>query len=228
MRLCLSLLLALPILAVPVATPAQDSTASGPAEQQLEFSRDRERLLALLEETETRARARIESDVSPREALPTAAAGFSPPSFADALFLITATGSWLNWPHDRSHASIELARSGIRVFALWVEPALRVSPTTEGLRLARYDSPTLLEQMVRDHGGGMRILLSPQGREDIPSTLAPLYTGMTRVYRLEVELKGIDKPRNWSLEVIDGDGKKRKNLKVLYPRLLVPLTPASE
>ena len=47
---------------------------------------------------------------------------------------------------------------------------------------------------------------------------APLMQG-----GVEVELpRAVDKPREWELEAVDADGKKMKNVRVVYPRTLVP------
>jgi hypothetical protein len=50
---------------------------------------------------------------------------------------------------------------------------------------------------------------------------------LTVVNQLLSELSldsAVDKPRNWKLETVGSDGKKRKDVEVAYPRLLVPLS----
>ncbi|MFQ5694985.1 MAG: hypothetical protein ACE5HB_03260 [Terriglobia bacterium] len=36
--------------------------------------------------------------------------------------------------------------------------------------------------------------------------------------------RAVDKKREWRLEVVDERGKKRKDVKLAYPRLLFPLS----
>ncbi len=60
---------------------------------------------------------------------------------------------------------------------------------------------------------------------ETPGLLPPLYQAITHAYRLEVEFpETIDKRRQWELKVVDANGKELKNVEVLYPRLLLPLS----
>lgn len=59
--------------------------------------------------------------------------------------------------------------------------------------------------------------------EGVPPALIQFYRQMGEVYRVEVELpREVDKTRAWELEVVGADGKRRKGVRVVYPRKLVP------
>ncbi len=57
--------------------------------------------------------------------------------------------------------------------------------------------------------------------EGVPESLVQFYRQMGEFYRVEVELpREVDKAREWELEVVGADGKKRKDVRVVYPRRL--------
>ena len=59
--------------------------------------------------------------------------------------------------------------------------------------------------------------------EGVPESLVKFYQQMGEFYRVEVELpREVDKAREWELEVVDAAGKKRKDVRVVYPRRLAP------
>ena len=59
--------------------------------------------------------------------------------------------------------------------------------------------------------------------EGVPASLIQFYRQMGEFYRVEVELpREVDKAREWELEVVDAAGKKRKDVRVVYPRKLAP------
>ncbi len=58
---------------------------------------------------------------------------------------------------------------------------------------------------------------------------AHTYDQIAHMYELPIDLpQPVDKPREWKLEVVGPDGKRRKDLTLAYPRLLVPLTPSQQ
>ncbi len=71
--------------------------------------------------------------------------------------------------------------------------------------------------------------LDPGQRSELAAVVRKLYPQMAEFYGVEVGLPlGVDKARGWKLEVVDAQGKRRKDLTVLYPRKLVPCTDTAE
>ncbi len=98
-----------------------------------------------------------------------------------------------------------------------------------------------LQKLVERTGGTYAQLLPPPDASPLSSSKPPSYTASKKYlakaalaarkhfsqiagfYRLEVELpQQEDKWRGWKLEVMDEQGKKKKMLKVNYPRRLMP------
>jgi hypothetical protein len=101
---------------------------------------------------------------------------------------------------------IALVRSGIRLF--WI----RMGAAIRSERLA---------DIIEATGG----LVFEPGRpgKDVDGELGSLHRLITQVYRLELALpRAVDKPRRWTLELIGPNGQKRKDVRLAYPRLLVP------
>jgi hypothetical protein len=50
-----------------------------------------------------------------------------------------------------------------------------------------------------------------------------IYREMADYYRLQVELPGpVNKEHEWNLELLDENGRKRKEVDILYPREILP------
>ena len=57
----------------------------------------------------------------------------------------------------------------------------------------------------------------------LSAALAPIYATMSDFYRLEIDLPlEVHKPQNWKLELAKSQDKKRKGLRLAYPRKLLP------
>ncbi len=57
----------------------------------------------------------------------------------------------------------------------------------------------------------------------LSAALAPIYATMSDFYRLEIDLPlEVHKPQNWKLELAKSQDKKRKSLRLAYPRKLLP------
>ena len=79
--------------------------------------------------------------------------------------------------------------------------------------------PSALRDVSNATGGHLFRAEEFEGVEKLRS----FYPLMTGAYRLEVALpQGLDKARDWKLEAIDANGKEMKNVRLVYPRQLVP------
>lgn len=123
-----------------------------------------------------------------------------------------------------------LLESGVRLFGFLLPERVFVgrSPVPE-LRYEGYVVRELAEQSggavltVEPEGLSHSIRLDEKDVEKLTVEASRMYRRMLRYYRVEVELaREVDKPRGWKLEVVDKRGKRRKDLKVIYPRKLVP------
>lgn len=71
-------------------------------------------------------------------------------------------------------------------------------------------------------GGGV-LRVGAWGTTEASKRLEAFSSLITDVYRLEVALpRTVDRYRSWTLEVVDATGQKRKDVQVVYPRLMVP------
>jgi hypothetical protein len=84
--------------------------------------------------------------------------------------------------------------------------------------------PTLLEDLARDTGGSIVEfdgVPSARDRDRLGVALDRGYDEMAQFYEVAVELSsGLKKERRWDLEIVDEQGKRRKDVKVYYPREL--------
>jgi hypothetical protein len=145
------------------------------------------------------------------------AKAFYSPGFADVICLIT-DGVDTASTQSTKEAETVVARAGLRVFVIWVRPAEGYTAGRD-IRLAS----RWMARMAEMSGG---FVLRPRSykRDRVAQELSPLLGLVTHVYRIEVEFPcAVEKPTEWKLEVVDADGKKRKNVDVSYARLLVPL-----
>lgn len=111
-----------------------------------------------------------------------------------------------------SDAQAAAARHGVRVFVLLFQKhrsgALAFSSAEDTMRT------------ITEGTGG--VLFSAGFRAE--AVLRDLNRLMTGGYHLEVASpQAFDKPRDWTLEVLDPEGKKRKDVRLAYPRQLVPV-----
>ncbi len=143
---------------------------------------------------------------------------FSSPAFGDAVYVIT-DGQDTASRYTLKEAQTDLASNGVRVFAFWVKP----QPVQYG-----FPAVDRTERLVRDltqATGGSYLATGRYTEQEVADRVRSLYVAITNMYRLEVEFpQRVDKPRDWTLEVIGADGKKLEDVEVARPRLLVPLT----
>ena len=143
----------------------------------------------------------------------------------DAVYLISDGGE--NSSHTRLRdVKRELLARGIRVFAFRL-PGNRYFSTVE-----ERSGPMLLEDLAGTTGGAMVSLdgnVSVSDRDHLRSVLARGYDEMAHFYEVEVEVPNTLKPEHrLSLEIVDEQGKKRKDLHVVYPQELPQCSPALE
>jgi len=141
-----------------------------------------------------------------------AAQAFPGPGFGDVIWLVSDgedTGS--QDAFDETGAA--MARLGVRLF--WVRPVA-------GLGVRKRRERPLVSSIVRATGG--QELWSDAGPpEGVAAKVRSMIALATGAYRLTVELsEAVDKPRDWTLEVVDPKGDKLKNVQVVYPHLVVP------
>lgn len=202
--------------------------AGGSAAQRSDFVHDPEALLNRLRELQARARSAADARVNLGEVITDGAGGFSPAGFGDVFYAITPVlatyygDPYVTLTEGRQKTKTELARTGLRLFVLWMGETLASGPRGGSVSPGR---PRGLEELVESSGGGLAMVLRRHKPEEVSSLSRPLYEAIAQVYRLEVEFpQGIDKPREWKLEVVDAQGNKLKGVELAYPRLLVPQT----
>ncbi|HKS95120.1 MAG TPA: vWA domain-containing protein [Terriglobia bacterium] len=146
----------------------------------------------------------------------------SPPREGDVIYVITdgADNKSTNGP---SQVELRLLNSGVRVFAYLLVGSLasrgRVPEGTGG--------PPVLEDLAKHTGGAassFQVADSPPHRlsdRDLATIVLSarhFFPLMHRAYRIKIAMPpDIDKPRDWTLEVMEGN--KKSHLQVIYPRL---------
>lgn len=142
--------------------------------------------------------------------------GFSPPGFANTIFLITG-GSETGSAALLERTERSLATSGVRVFAVHVSSMWMALFPRDGL------VPAKRLQRLSTVSGGLVVYPKENNWGEVASQVQKLYPAIVDAYELEAEFPtALNKPREWNLEVVDGAGKPVKDLQVAYPRLLVP------
>jgi len=124
---------------------------------------------------------------------------------------------------QRKDVETEFLARGIRIFSFSLGD--NSSPRTQ----EEMSGPGLLSELA-DLTGGMvlHITLAPFP-ERLASELQRSYHQLSDFYELQLELptEPIGKRSPWHLEVVNGQGKKRKDIRVIYPHQLVPCADAS-
>jgi hypothetical protein len=149
-----------------------------------------------------------------------ASRGFSSPGLGDAICLVTDGVDNVS-TQTASEVETAVARAGLRLFVVWITPM--EGYTAVGTEI-RYGRPsTERTDRIAETSGGFVLRPRSYKPDQVGKELAPLRSRLTYVYRLDLEFpETINKPRKWKLEVVDANGKKRRNVAVSYPRLLVP------
>ncbi len=152
------------------------------------------------------------------------------PEDGDAIYLLTDgwdTASRAT-PKNAGHAFVA---KRARLFGFLLYP-VETDPPTVGPDRDRIRE--LLEFIPRTGGGfvyirfeypdgRIRYALEESDRAKLDASLRLMEQRTTDIYRLEIELPGVgDKPREWKLELVPGEGANVKDLRVVYQRKLLP------
>lgn len=153
-------------------------------------------------------------------------AELGPTHLGDVIYTITDTGDNRSTAKP-SKVERDLVSAGVRLFVLGTFDQLPRGRTPE-----EAEGPHQLARIVETTGGGSLALVAPypnrfwRGEKERQSSLQgafALYQQMQRFYRLEIRLPSeVDKPREWKLEVVDADGKRRNDLNLTFTRRLLP------
>jgi len=153
------------------------------------------------------------------DALKYAADLFGPPLPGDSVYLISDGGE------NRSKAKPgdienELLTKGIRIYSFNLA-GNRVFSTEE-----ERQGPALLKDLASLTGGmalDLEMNSSKASRERVAAKLQRLYREMTDFYVLQIEPSAeFRKPQRWDLELLDSQGRKRQDVRLIYPRKLAP------
>lgn len=145
---------------------------------------------------------------------------FGRPEPGDAIYSVTDGRDNRSKSDARDAAHVLLSR-GVRLFAFVLSHGH--FPTEEG-PAGRED----LLRLVEMTGGAAVIMDDLPARQSgrLSPVLQPLYEAMESFYRIEIEAPTIEKESRWNMEVLDANGKRRKDLAVSYPMRLTPCVPA--
>ena len=121
----------------------------------------------------------------------------------------------------------EFIERGIRIFSFHLE-GNKYFPTEEEM----HQFPLLVDLAEWTGGAVLNLDVEPSeaNRARLQSSLQKLYQRMTDFYELQLELPAepTRKPQRWNVEVVDGQGKKRKDVRVIYPHDLAPCSSPAE
>src|ERR1700674_569964 len=150
-----------------------------------------------------------------------AASLFDRPRDGDAVYLIS-DGVDNRSKFRRKDLQQKFLSSGVRLFCFILSNSNRPHSESEA---ARDD----LQHLAEVTGGSIANVNrneSANVRERLNAALSRTYDTMKNFYQLEVEFpSNADTRRQWELQVVDEQGKKRKNVEVTYARNLTRCTP---
>lgn len=163
------------------------------------------------------------------DALSESIAMFGTPHPGDAMYAIT-DGVDNRSRHKPESVEQALLSTGVRLFAFLPPPELRRNPTPEELsgmgsllKLVRTTGATAIQAPAYPDFDWKRYSLSQNSTLGL--ALSAVYRQMLEFYRLDVALpRVIDKPHGWKLELVDAHRGDKRNLHVVYQRMLVPCT----
>jgi hypothetical protein len=137
---------------------------------------------------------------------------FGRPEPGDTVFVITDGEDNASRVHT-TKVEEALAASGVRFFAVTLHDVH--SPLAEDW------GEDILADLAKRTGGGVLDVYSPPtlgAGSQVEISLEKVYDQIARFYRLVLEpVKNVDTEQRWDLEVVDGQGKRRKDLNVMYP-----------
>jgi hypothetical protein len=121
----------------------------------------------------------------------------------------------------RAEVRREFLVKGIRIYTFCLQ--LQAPPM---LNYDELGTGAGLLKELSDLTGGEALIpqlnFSEAGQDRLGSELQKLYQEMTEFYELQLDVPGelLGKGQRWDLEVLDRNGKRRKDLRVVYPRQL--------
>jgi hypothetical protein len=144
-----------------------------------------------------------------------------PTALGDVIYIISDGGENASKVH-RTDLENKLLAQGIRLFAFILQPKAPFSTPEESAE------PSLLAELAQVTGGAVVDEDSEAALDDRPKLSAILQRGygqMAHFYDVQLSIpdRGAKKER-LRLEIVDQDGKKRKDLSVSYPQYLLPCT----
>ena len=144
----------------------------------------------------------------------------------DAVYVITDGGDSASRTRYRDMEG-GLLVAGVRFYAFALYDPIAQRSMPEYLW-----GPNWLLDSARNTGGAFvgvgDIPRSDDELQALGAVTRRVYEQMAEFYGVEAELaQAVDKPRDWKLEVVNADGKRRKDVEVVYPRKLVPCAAAS-
>jgi len=152
----------------------------------------------------------------------------SPAQLGDSIYLIT-DGADNHSKHKLRQVRDALTTSGTRLFAF-----LLLDPMAGGNGPDAQDFRTLANESggaVAKFGVRYPVIGTPQWdihprtRAAISLGAEVLYRQMENTYRLELELPSVlSKVQKWKLDIVDTQGRKQKEVDVIYPHELFPCT----
>jgi len=153
---------------------------------------------------------------------------FGEPLTGDSIYLISDGGENASWAR-RTDVEREFLAKGIRIytFCLKTQYFWGAEQTRPGLEVLKG---------LSDLSGGEALALDPEldfsksGQERLGSKLQKLYQQMADFYELQLDIPSelLRDGQQWNLEVVDGKGRKRKDVHVTYPRKLLRCSESRE
>jgi len=142
-----------------------------------------------------------------------------PPELGDVIYIISDGGENASKVHT-SVLENNLLAQGIRLFAFILQPNHYLATPEEAV------GPSLLAELTQASGGAIVDEDSEAAIDDRPklgTILQRGYRQMAHFYDLQLSIpdRGARKER-LRLDIVDQDGKKRKDVNVSYPQYLLP------
>jgi hypothetical protein len=144
-----------------------------------------------------------------------------PGEVGDVIYIVSDGGENSSKVH-RSDVESKLVGHGIRLFAFILQPKAPFATPEEAAE------PSLLSELTQVTGGMVVDDDSATALDTRPKLSAVLHRGyeqMAHFYDLQLSIsnRGVKKER-LRLDIVDQDGKKRKDVSLTYPQYLLPCT----
>jgi Mg-chelatase subunit ChlD len=144
-----------------------------------------------------------------------------PTGLGDAIYVISDGGENASKTH-RTDVEKKLLAGRIRLFTFILRPRTQLATPEEAARL------NLLEELTQVSGGAAVDEDSTESfdaRQRLSVALQHGYDRIAHFYDLQLSIpERLAKKERLRLEIVDQDGKKRKDLSVSYPQYLLPCT----